>query len=69
LIEADPLPVLPPAFLCETIRLKNLENILNLKQYLAIPKIGDADTPAPTKGVFGRIFLRQSIAAFPGEAP
>ncbi|MDP8917716.1 MAG: ABC transporter substrate-binding protein, partial [Pseudomonadota bacterium] len=49
--------------------MKNLENILNLKQYLAIPKIGDAGAPAPTKGVFGRIFLRQSNAAFPGEAP
>jgi len=28
---ADHAPVISPAFLCETIRLKNLENILNLK--------------------------------------
>jgi hypothetical protein len=28
---ADHAPVIPPAFLCETIRLKNLENILILK--------------------------------------
>jgi len=28
---ADHAPVISPAFLCETFRLKNLKNILNLK--------------------------------------